>query len=143
MTSRMHTIFAVVSGAVVLGTITWGIVVAGTPGDARAQRLDEQRLGDLQTIVREMRSLCYDPDDDAQLKRPLPATLDELSQLARSERVRLTDPETGEPYEFTIIDPTTYSVCAEFSTERDSDWGVFWNHPPGRHCFVVDALDPP
>jgi hypothetical protein len=25
----------------------------------------------------------------------------------------------------------------------ESDVEVFWNHPSGRHCFTVDALDPP
>jgi hypothetical protein len=30
------------------------------------------------------------------LKRSLPKTLDELATMARSERINLTDPETGQ-----------------------------------------------
>ena len=58
-------------------------------------------------------------------------------------RINLIDPETGQPYGYTIRDATTYELCATFSLERNSDVEVFWNHSPGRQCFTVDALDPP
>ena len=128
---------------VVVGAVVWGVVVVGTPGTARLQRLDQRRLEDLQTIFREVQSLCRDPDIKHELKRALPDTLDELAALARSERISLTDPETRERYVYTVKDGTTYELCATFSLERDSDVEVFWNHPSGRHCFTVDALDPP
>ncbi|MFQ5962604.1 MAG: hypothetical protein ACE5MG_14540, partial [Candidatus Methylomirabilales bacterium] len=67
----------------------------------------------------------------------------ELAALARSERINLTDPETGQRYVYTVKDETRYELCTTFSLARDSDVEVFWNHPPGRHCFTVDALDPP
>jgi hypothetical protein len=47
------------------------------------------------------------------------------------------------PYAYTVLDGTTYELCAMFATERDSDVEVFWNHARGRQCFAVDALDPP
>ena len=77
------------------------------------------------------------------MKRPLPETLDELAALARYERIISTNPETGRRYVYTVKDRTTYELCATFSLERDSDVEVFWNHPSGKHCFTVDALDPP
>lgn len=70
-------------------------------------------------------------------------TLDELAALARSERINLTDPETGQRYVYTVNGATTYQLCATFSLERDSDVEVSWNHRSGQHCFTVDALDPP
>ncbi len=143
MTTRIHTMFSVTSSIVVVAAVVWGAVLVGSPGTARLHRFDQQRLNDLQTIFREVQSLCQDPDIKQELKRELPATLDELATLARSERINLTDPETGEPYAYTIKDPTTYELCATFSLERDSDVDVFWNHSSGKHCFTVDALDPP
>ncbi len=136
-------VFTVVFSMVVIVAVVWGVAVAGTPGAARLQRLDQQRLEDLQTIFREVQSLCRDPDIKDELKRALPQTLDELAVLARAERINLTDPVTGQRYEYTVQDGTTYELCATFSLERDSDVEVFWNHPSGRHCFTVDALDPP
>ena len=143
MTTRIHAVFSVVSSMVVVVAVVWGVAVVGTPGTARLQRFDQQRLADLQTIFREVQSLCQDPDIKDELKRALPATLDELATLARSERINLTDPETGQRYVYTVKDATTYELCATFSSERDSDVEVFWDHPSGRHCFTVDALDPP
>lgn len=143
MTTRIHAVFSVVSSMVVVAAVVWGAVLVGSPGTARLQRFDQQRLNDLQTIYREVQSLCQDPDIKDELKRTLPATLDELAVLARSERINLTDPETGQRYDYTVKDAVTYELCATFSSERDSDVEVFWNHPSGRHCFTVDALDPP
>lgn len=143
MTTRAHAIFSVAFSLVVVVAIAWGAVLIGSPGTARLQRLDEQRLADLQTISREIQSLCQDPDIKDGLKRPLPESLDELADLARTERIRLVDPETGRRYDYDVRDATTYVLGAEFSLARDSDTDVFWNHPAGRHRFLVDALDPP
>ena len=143
MTKRIHVVFSVVSSLVVVVAVVWGVALVGSPEMARLQRFDQQRLRDLQTIFREVQSLCQDPDIKHELKRALPDTLDELAALARSERINLTDPETDQRYVYTVKDGTTYELCATFSLERDSDMEVFWNHPSGRHCFTVDALDPP
>ncbi len=143
MTTRIHLLFSVAMSTVVIVAIVWGVALVGLPGAARLQRFDGQRLEDLQTIFREVQSLCHDPDIKNKLKRALPETIDELAALARSERINLTDPESGQPYVYTVKDETTYELCVTFSSERNSDVQVFWNHPPGRHCFTVNALDPP
>ena len=143
MTTRIHALFSIFSSVVVVLTVVWGAMLVGSPGTARLRRFDAQRLRDLQTISREVQSLCHDPDIKQELKRPLPRTLEELAALARSERVNLTDPETGERYIYTPNAETTYELCATFSMARDSDVNVFWNHPSGKHCFTIDALDPP
>jgi hypothetical protein len=143
MTTRTHVVFSVVMSMAVVVAVVWGVVLVGSPATARLQRFDQQRLKDLQTIFREVQSLCQDSDIKDELKRALPDTLDELAALARSERINLADPETGQRYVFTVKDETIYELCATFSLERDSDAEVFWNHASGRHCFTVDALDPP
>ncbi len=143
MTTRMHGLFSIASSTVVVAAVVWGAVLVGSPGTARVRRFDQQRLEDLQTIFREVQSLCHDPDIKDKLKRELPETLEELAGLARSERINVLDPETGERYGYTVKGATTYELCATFSLKRDSDLEVFWNHPPGKHCFTVDALDPP
>ncbi len=143
MTTRSHMLFSVAISAVVVAALVWGVVVVGSPATARLYRFDYQRVENLKTIFREVQSLCQDPDIKDQLKRALPDTLDELAALARSERINLADPETGQRYTFSVKDDTTYQLCATFSTTLNSDAEVFWNHPSGRHCFTVDALDPP
>ena len=143
MTKKTHLLFSAISSVVVVVAIIWGVVVVGSPAKARVQRFDHQRLEDLRTIFREVQSLCQDPDMKNELKRALPETLDELAVQARTERIKLTEPESDQRYEYVVTDETTYELCATFSLTRDSDVDVFWNHPSGKHCFIVDALDPP
>lgn len=143
MTTRIHVLFSVALSMIVIVAVVWGIALVGSPGVARLQRFDQQRLEDLRTIFREVQSLCHDPDIKNELKRALPDSLDELARLARTERINLTDPETGQAYVYTVKGQTTYELCAKFSLERNSDAEVFWNHASGNHCYTVDALDPP
>lgn len=140
---RVHTLFALVSSLVVLAAVVWGFVLVGSPATVRLQRFDQQRLQDLQTIFREIQSLCIDPDPDETLKRPLPQTLDELALEARQRKINLTDPETGERYLYTVEGETRYTLCATFSLPREADTDVFWNHPADQHCYTIDVLDPP
>ncbi|MHC4108975.1 MAG: hypothetical protein ACYSTY_12915 [Planctomycetota bacterium] len=95
MTTRIHMVFSVAFSVVVVVAVGWGAALVGLPGTTRLQRFDEQRLGDLETIYREIQSLCHDPDIKDELKRPLPATLDELAAMARNERINVTDPRSG------------------------------------------------
>lgn len=143
MTTKIHVVFSVGLTLLVVSAVVWGVILAGSPGTARQQRFDRQRMRDLQTIFREVQSLCHDPDIKHELKRGLPDSLDELAAIARSEAISLTDPETGQPYRYTVKDETTYELCASFSLERISDVEVFWNHQAGEQCFTVNALDPP
>ena len=142
MNQRVHLLFSAALSVLVIVTVVWGVALVGSPATARLQRFDYQRLQDLQIIYREVQLLCHDPEVKDELKRPLPATLEELAGLARSKRINLFDPETGEPYAYRVAGDT-YELCATFSMRRNSDAEVFWNHPSGKHCFTIDALDPP
>jgi hypothetical protein len=62
---------------------------------------------------------------------------------ARDERINLRDPETNEPYTYTVQNESTFELCATFTRPREYTSGVFWNHPAGRHCFTINVLDPP
>ena len=87
--------------------------------------------------------MTVDTKEKPTLKRPLPASLEELADQARQHRVKLRDPETGEPYGYTVQNETTIELCATFTQARNSDSSVFWNHPVGKHCFTINVLDPP
>ncbi len=120
MNSRFHALSAIVATIAVAVAIAWGFVLVGSPGGRRLERVDEQRLSDLQTIVREIHSLMIDPmatteKEKIMLKTTLPKSLEELAAAARDEKINLADPETGEPYTYTIKDKTTFESCAMFA----------------------------
>jgi len=142
MSPRIHAAFAIVASVVVASAVAWGFVLVGSPAARRLERFDEQRLQDLQTIAREIQSMVVDPNKKGRLKESLPKTLEEAAKRARNARVNPRDPETGEPYAYTVKNETTYELCATFAQRRDWDSRVFWNHPAGAHCFTINVLDP-
>jgi len=141
---RLHGVFATLATLTVTLAVAYGFFLVGSPGTRRSERFDEQRLSDLQTIVREAGLLCLtEKDGERVLKSPAPKSLDALAAAARDSRVPIRDPETGEPYQYEFIDEKTIKVCAEFTFPRDSDQSVFWNHTAGKQCFTINLLDPP
>src|SRR5262245_1760095 len=128
MTFRAHASFGAAASIVVTFAVLWGFVVAGSPATRRIERLDEQRLQDLQNIASEIQLMVVKPETKGELKEPLPKTLDEAAKRARATRLNPRDPQTAEPYRYTIKNETTYELCATFSRGRDSDYRVFWNH---------------
>lgn len=143
MNPRVHVACAIVASVVVVTAVGWGFVLVGSPATRRLERFDEQRLRDLQTIAREIQLMVVNPNKKGTLKEVLPKTLEEAAQRARDERVNPRDPETGEPYRYTVKNETAFELCATFAKQRDWDSRVFWNHPAGRHCYTINVLDPP
>ncbi len=146
-TTRMHRAFAGVTSSIVLLTVVWGFIVAGSPGTARLQKFDERRVEDLQTIRTEIENTClgdarFRPLEERQLQRPLPATLEQVVDSATRRRPDILDPETGEEYGYTILNETRFQLCATFHFPRDEELSPVWNHPAGRHCFEFDVLRP-
>jgi hypothetical protein len=149
MNPRMHAAFAVVASLVVGFAIVWGFVLAGSPSTRRNQLFDGHRLQDLQSITRAIQmqvvdtTLTQTANSTKRLKQPLPKTLEEAAQNDRLEKLSTQDPETGEPYRYTVVNATTFTLCATFSQAHNADFRVFWNHPAGEHCFTINVLDPP
>jgi hypothetical protein len=136
-----------IAWATVAVTLLWGVYLVGNPSTQRGRHLDNRRVEDLRMIQNEMRTYTlgdtfYDGRNaPTQLEKPLPADLRTLAANARYQRLTLSDPETGAAYEYRIVDPTHYELCATFETERRQRYDIAWDHPAGRHCFRFDALE--
>jgi hypothetical protein len=130
-----------VIGLVALAVIS-GLVVMGSPGEARARRLDERRVADLRGITRATN--LYRTRHDR-----LPESLQELAQDPEVS-VHVRDPATGESYEYQVLGPKTYAVCARFErVDPDSSYPEpasvpedAWRHAAGRQCFQREAPGP-
>ncbi|MDX1418543.1 MAG: hypothetical protein R3181_01135 [Rubricoccaceae bacterium] len=124
------------AGAVVVAAVVAGLLTVGGAGEARLERLDRERLADLDRIER---ALARDRT------RPLPPSLDR-DALALSE-ADLTDPATGEPYGYRPLSDSTYELCATFALPSTA-LGPRDPHAPvgayaaGPHCYVVEPERP-
>lgn len=118
--------------AVILSLIG-GFFIAGSPGERRLERIDEERVSAL-------RSISWEIDSHYSMTGELPEVLTDLDYAEAP-----ADPETDEPYTYTVIDEQTYQLCATFAREsylyeRTRDTSLVpeterWDHPAGEHCF--------
>ncbi len=126
----MQKVVVVIAVLVVLGALGGGFYLVGPPAEERVRRLDSRRETDLQRL-RLAADLYWTRN------RRLPATLDELHKEAGTD-IYSRDPQSGQPYEFSVKASDTYELCAEFA--RESELRVdFWSHGAGRHCYQITA----
>lgn len=96
-------------GALVVLSIISGFFIIGTPSQARQQRMDEQRVSDLQNI--QWQVVTY-----WQQKQALPKSIDDLVDPI-SGYSNPADPETGAAYVYRATGPMSFELCASFGTE--------------------------
>ncbi|TSD04589.1 MAG: Uncharacterized protein Greene071436_120 [Parcubacteria group bacterium Greene0714_36] len=156
--SKMPRYAAIGSAVFIVAVIVAGFFIVGSPAAQRSRRFDAERVSDLQMIQGGIINYWI-------YKDALPQSLDELRNQITGF-VPPTDPETGASYEYRVIGPLTFEICAEFKTdESESDRGNFhakplpllypdgsrvspqiaanetWSHSADRHCFSR-AIDP-
>ncbi len=132
-----------VATVAVLASFIYGLILAGSPGTERLRKIDAQRVNDIRTIAEATLDLVYGPDrwskpvSSGPLKA-LPKSLDEIAAQSERQRVAVIDGE-GNPYIYSVVDRTHFSVCTVFSFENREQYAPFWDHPSGKHCFTFDA----
>jgi len=135
-------------GVLAVATIVAGFVMFGTPQAARQYRFDEQRINDLQNIQ-------YQITNYWQYKQSLPNSLSDLNNALNGYQVP-TDPQTGQPYEYTRYSPLDFGLCSTFSrgtysTATVPEYAALgtpsgrnadnWAHSAGHTCFSR-SIDP-
>ena len=135
-------------GLLVVVSIVAGFFIVGTPGDARQQRLDDQRVQDLSSLQSQILSFY-------QQKQVLPGSLSQLEDPTLYYNIPV-DPETGVPYEYKKTADLGFELCATFAREsranmqgysvtEPAQYGIKgdskWNHSAGYVCFVR-SIDP-
>ena len=123
-----------IATAVVLGSIVAGVLLVGGPAEGRIERLDDERVEDLQGIMRAVDRYWKDHEQ-------LPGMLEDLAAGPR-EQVNTIDPASAEPYGYAVLDENAYRLCAVFDGEsrpRRRASADFWGHSAGRQCFELEV----
>ncbi len=115
-------------------SIVFAFVLVGSPGSARKEKFDEARVADLGNIEWEVVNYW-------QRKSVLPANLSLLNDSISGFSVP-NDPETLAPYQYEVLTPFDFNLCANFSlaSKKNSTTNFNyrnenWNHEAGTHCF--------
>lgn len=150
--SKVNKLFAIISSILILSVILWGFSITGSPRTQRLLKIDQNRIYNLQNIQNEVVYFW-------QLKRRLPVNLSELNNPLRGFSLP-NDPETGEPYKYSIKSSLIFDLCATFAKDSPKQGqdamnirysepykvGLegdvnFWNHGVGEKCFET-TIDP-
>ncbi|HYB51421.1 MAG TPA: hypothetical protein VED47_09985 [Burkholderiaceae bacterium] len=121
---------------VVLSVIVVGIVLLESPAHQRQRKLDAHRVQDLIAIQNAINVSMI-------RKKSLPPDLATLATEA-GLHVEVADPQTKTPYEYEVLGPTSYRLCAVFETDSadEAQTGYYvgpvsWAHGAGRNCFEL------
>ncbi len=131
VSSARNWFFAIAAFAAVAFGIVVGFARIGTPGTQRIASEDVRRLSDLSSLAQGLHMKWLQRGANAY------AFPDAIQKLQPGTSV--TDPVTGQYYEYTPLQGTSYRLCATFSRSNGPPDTVQWRHPAGRTCFTLDA----
>ena len=151
-TSKTPKILAWLLCFVVLTSVILGFFIIGTPSEQRDRRFDERRINDLQMLQSQIINYWVQ-------KETLPQELSVLEDSISGFMVP-QDPQTEADYEYHILSPLSFELCATFKTSTEDftfsyrgseffykapvPYGVYqpsWEHEAGRTCFER-TIDP-
>jgi hypothetical protein len=127
MTIARRHVLLVVAIAVVAGAVVAGLRLAGSPSQERELLLDDVRVRNLAEIGRAV-DLVHSRTGQ------LPSGLQSVGPDTGVE-LALTDPATGAPYDYRVLDGDAFELCATFQRDSGSRAPDFWRHRVGRQCF--------
>lgn len=132
-----------VSLVVVIGVFVSGLFIMEAPWEVKARRVDSEITSDFQTIQFRINEY-FDEHEE------LPTELADLEKDGRSlVKGNITDPRTGEVYEYNVLEEEKYELCSDFETSnKDEDrdqprvtLNNIWSHDTGYKCFELEVED--
>ena len=110
----------------VVVAVVFGLLALGSPQDERRRKLDDVRQSDLMALRAAVA-------DHFERTGALPASLAALEAPSP-----LVDPAAA-PYEYEVLDDSTFRLCATFDYATEGDPARFqfdpWAHRAGRQCY--------
>jgi hypothetical protein len=129
-----RTLFGAAFALAAAAAIAGGLVLVGSPSEARLRRLDDERVADLRRVSSVVGMFHARTGS-------LPVSLDEVKRQGAWPAPPV-DPETGAAYEYRALEARRYELCATFSRASEEqprgNTDVFWVHTEGRQCFPLD-----
>jgi hypothetical protein len=125
--------------------LVYGFSTIPSPAQERLLQFDHRRVSDLGKIQ-------YSIDDYFRTNEQLPHDIDSLHSnvYSYSESLSKADPETKQPYEYQVLTPNRYRLCALFMTDSRTETYSYsyddenynyssfkrkFEHPKGPYCF--------
>lgn len=144
--SKPSLVLAIIVSAIIASSVLAGFFIIGSPATQRSQRFDERRTEDLGVLQNEIVNYYIN-------KKRVPGKLEDLKNDI-SGFIPPQDPETKASYEYNVIAPLKFELCAVFNLPTPQwaktskrtpymaePYGQNWDHEKGRACFSR-TIDP-
>jgi len=92
--------------------VVFGMYMAGSPNQARQERIDNERSNRLSTLSNDIANYYRSQDS-------LPET---LQSLQAKDESRYKDPETGEWFVYEQTSDNAFTLCATFATKSEQPY---------------------
>ncbi len=132
--STRNRLFAYAALAVAAFGIIVGFVQIGSPAVQRAASEDVRRLYDLSFLAQGIHVRLA-------ARSQLPQTIQEVQRVSGDTGTSITDPVSGQPYEYIPLQGVSYRLCATFNRPSPDYFAAQWAHTAGHFCFTRNAID--
>lgn len=133
MTTKSFGKLLAIAGVIAaIGAVSASIYL-NPPSAVKARELDQKRLQSLRQLDFAIKAYYHN-------HRSLPDKLSAIENLeGLSGGSPWTDPVTGQPFEYDVLGPATYRLCADFSADSGKEenplYIAFRKHHKGHDCF--------
>lgn len=142
LTSRSKKVWLFSAVVIILLSIVLGFVVIGSPKSQRLKNYDLEKINDIQQLQSSVVSFW-------QINGNLPQNLSEVA--GQYGYFDLNQPDSKKPYEYSIVSPNSFEVCADFNFDSknnnpysrsviDTKYNYTtpsdWSYKEGRSCFT-------
>lgn len=134
--TKLPKVIGISSAVIILLSFVGAFFLVDSPALSRAKAYDQTRASNLNEIRNTI-------DNYYNEFEKLPTNLDDLKD--QRAYLRITDPETTQPYEYQIIDEESYELCANFNTSikglTEKDEYYYYGpdgfvYEEGKNCFT-------
>lgn len=135
LTMTLKKVWFGISLFIIVGSISWGFLILGSPLTQQFIKYDEQKISDLENLKGLVSSYW-------RINKHLPESLADIKNFSKPTVIP-EDKQTNESYEYRKTNEVQYELCAKFNKDSDRAMlspymyeGVAWSHPAGRYCFM-------
>lgn len=144
-------LLAIAATVVIIAAVIAGVVLTEGPGAARAERFDQERINNLDSLAQLI-------DGHYNTHETFPEGIAVFESDANYDRFSM-DPRTDMPYTYDVLSETSYRLCATFETDGPHEFALYsriaWDlgtnprtveprsiEGAGEQCFVISFPEP-
>ena len=132
---RKYYIYIIILVSVISSILIYTFTFLDSPTLSRQKTLDNTRRSDLMSLDSYVQNYYS-------VNSKLPTSIQDLSSLGSYATTNIYDPATHNPYNYSVVSPTSYKLCATFDLDyTDSGTSIYTpyaaiRNTKGYYCYT-------